>query len=100
MGAVFGWTDANFGGMPVFNVGDRGVATAMDMPPGTQDQVPAYWMAIFGSADTDATVATAKELGGQAIVEPFDIESVGRFAVLTDPQGVAFGVITAPSDGR
>jgi uncharacterized protein len=99
MGAVFGWNVGDFGGMPVLGVGDRGVATAMDMPPGTPDEAPAYWMAIFGSADTDATAAKAKELGGQAIVEPFDIENVGRFAVLADPQGVPFGVITAPSDG-
>jgi uncharacterized protein len=99
MGAVFGWTIGDFGGMPVLGVGDRGVATAMDMPPGTPDEVPAYWMVIFGSADTDATAAKAKEVGGQVIVEPFDIEGVGRFAVLADPQGVPFGVITAPADG-
>jgi len=96
---VFGWTVGDFGGMPVLGVGERGVATTGDMPPGTPDEVPAFWMAIFGSADTDATAAKAKELGGQAIVEPFDIENVGRFAVLSDPQGVAFGVITAPSNG-
>lgn len=98
VGAVFGWTRADFGGMPVFNVGERGVASMMDMPPGTPEQVPAYWMAIFASADPDGTVAKAKDLGGQAIVEPFDIPNVGRFAVLADPQGVAFGVITAPPD--
>jgi len=27
-------------------------------------------------------------------VDPFDIEGVGRFAVLADPQGVYFGVIS------
>lgn len=95
LGDVFGWTRQEFGGMPMFNIGERGIATAMDMPPGTPDQVPPYWMAIFASADTDGTVAKAAERGGQVLVEPFDIENVGRFAVLADPQGVAFGVITA-----
>jgi predicted enzyme related to lactoylglutathione lyase len=95
LGAVFGWTRGNFGGIPVLNVAERGVASMMDMPPGTPDQVPAYWMAIFASADPDGTAAKAKDLGGQAIVEPFDIPNIGRFTVLADPQGVAFGVATA-----
>jgi predicted enzyme related to lactoylglutathione lyase len=56
-------------------------------------------MTIFATADTDATAAKAAELGGQVLAEPFDIENVGRFAVLADPQGVAFGVITAPPEG-
>ena len=97
--AVFGWTSGAFEGMPMFSLGDRGIASMMDMPPGTPDQVPAYWMTIFATTDTDATVAKAKELGGQVFAEPFDIEGVGRFAVLADPQGVPFGVITAPPEG-
>ena len=97
--AVFGWTSGAFEGMPMFSLGERGVASMMDMPPGTPDQVPAFWMTIFATADTDATAAKAKELGGQVLSEPFDIENVGRFAVLADPQGVAFGVISTPPEG-
>ena len=97
--AAFGWQKGDFGGMPMFNLGERGIASMADMPPGTPDQVPAFWMAIFATADTDATAAKARELGGQVMAEPFDIPDVGRFAVLADPQGVAFGVITAPPEG-
>jgi predicted enzyme related to lactoylglutathione lyase len=97
--AVFGWKLGDFGGMPMFNLGERGIASVADMPPGTPDQVPAFWMTIFASADTDATAAKAAELGGQVVAEPFEIEGVGRFAVLADPQGVVFGVISAPPDG-
>jgi uncharacterized protein len=97
--AVFGWKLGDFGGMPMFSLGERGVASVGEMPPGTPDQVPAFWMTIFASADTDATAARAAELGGRVLAEPFDIEGVGRFAVLADPQGVAFGVITAPPEG-
>jgi uncharacterized protein len=97
--AVFGWTRQDFGGTLVFNAGERGVANMLDMPPGTPDQMPAFWMAIFATADTDATAAKARELGGQVAAEPFDIPDVGRFAVLSDPHGVAFGVITAPPEG-
>jgi predicted enzyme related to lactoylglutathione lyase len=96
--AVFGWRRDEFGGMPMFSLGERGIASMLGMPPGTPDQVPAFWMVIFAAADTDATAAKAKELGGQVLAPPFDIENVGRYAVLTDPQGVAFGVISAPPE--
>jgi predicted enzyme related to lactoylglutathione lyase len=91
--AVFGWSLADFGGMSVFNLGEDGIAGIMDMPPGSPEGGPAYWMTIFSVADTDAAVAKAGELGATVVAPPGDIEGVGRFAVLTDPQGVYFGVI-------
>jgi uncharacterized protein len=97
--AVFGWKRTEFNGMPMFELGDRGVGSVMDMPPGIPAEVPAFWMAIFAVEDTDASAAKATELGGQLTVPPFDIEGVGRFAVLADPQGVGFGIITAPPPG-
>ncbi len=53
---------------------------------------PPHWLAYVGSADVDATVKQAKQLGAQVYVEPRDIPSVGRFAVLADPQGAIFAV--------
>ena len=97
--AVFGWTLGDFGGMPVFNLGENGIGGMMDMPPGTPDEVPAHWMVIFSVADADATASQAADLGGQVLVPPGDIEGVGRLAVLTDPQGVVFAVISlVPQD--
>jgi uncharacterized protein len=98
-GAVFGWTGADFGGMGVFNLGEAGIGGFADMPAGTPDEVPPFWMTVFGTADTDATAAKTAELGGQVASPPSDIPDVGRFAVLADPQGVYFGVISfAPPD--
>ena len=94
--AVFGWTRGDFGGRPIFNLGDRGIGGMMDMPPGIPDEVPAFWMTIFGVQDADAAAAKAGELGGQVLMPPSDIPNVGKFAVLQDPQGVVFAVITAP----
>jgi predicted enzyme related to lactoylglutathione lyase len=91
--AVFGWTLGDFGGTPVFNLGDAVIGGTMDMPPGTADRVPAYWLPIFSVADTDATVAKALELDGQVVAPPGDIPGVGRFAALVDPQGVIFAII-------
>ena len=92
--AVFGWRTADFGGMSVFNLGDRGIGGLAPMREGMPEEVPAFWMTVFGTADTDATAAKADELGGQVLSPPSDIPDVGRFAVLADPQGVTFGVIS------
>jgi uncharacterized protein len=56
--------------------------------PGT----PSHWHVYFGVADADATVAEATELGGSALVPPFDTP-VGRMAAIGDPQGAVFSII-------
>ena len=55
--------------------------------------VPNHWHVYFAVDDADATATKAAEGGGQVMVEPFDIPSVGRCAVLTDPQGAVFSVL-------
>ena len=49
------------------------------------------WTPDFWVDDVDATAARAAELGGTAVVAPFDTP-VGRAAVLADPAGAAFSV--------
>jgi uncharacterized protein len=55
--------------------------------------VPNVWHVYFAVDDADATAAKAADEGGQVMVQPFDIPSVGRSAVLTDPQGAVFSVL-------
>jgi predicted enzyme related to lactoylglutathione lyase len=90
-GAVFDWTL----GQGVFNLGERPIGGIMDVPPGTPDDVPAFWMTIFSVADCDESVSKATELGGAVVSPPEDLEGIGRFALLTDPQGVYFGIIAS-----
>jgi predicted enzyme related to lactoylglutathione lyase len=94
-GAVFGWTLGDFGGMGVWNLGENGIGGIMDMPPGSPDELPAFWMTIFSVADADESVAKASDLGGAVVSPPTDLEGIGRFALLTDPQGVYFGIIAS-----
>ena len=94
-GAVFGWTVGDFGGAGVWNLGDHGIGGIMGMPPGTPDEVPAFWMTVFSVADADESVAKASDLGGTIVSPPEDLEGIGRFALLTDPQGVYFGIIAS-----
>jgi len=48
---------------------------------------------FFTVTDTDKAAARIGELGGSVFVPPMDIEP-GRFAVVTDPAGAFFQVIT------
>ena len=58
------------------------------------ESAPPYWMTYFAVDDCDATAAKSKGLGGSLIVPPTEIPNVGRFAVIRDPQGAVFSVIT------
>ena len=53
--------------------------------------IPSHWMVYFSVDDVDASAARVSELGGSISVPPTDI-SVGRFAVVGDPQGGTFTI--------
>jgi predicted enzyme related to lactoylglutathione lyase len=57
-----------------------------------QQGVPPNWMPYVEADNVDDTVAKATSLGGRVVAGPSDIPGTGRFAVLQDPQGAAFGV--------
>ncbi len=71
--------------------GGTEVAGMMQTTP-DMGEFPPHWSVYFGVADVDATAAQAQSLGGTVIVQPEDIPSIGRFAVLMDPQGAAFSI--------
>ncbi len=56
-------------------------------------EVPPNWAVYFGVADFDASLEKTKQLGGQPLMDPMDIEGVGRFAFVQDPQGASFAII-------
>jgi predicted enzyme related to lactoylglutathione lyase len=58
---------------------------------------PPNWIAYIGTPDVDATVEQAKALGAEVLVEPTDIPTVGRFAMLVDPQGAVFAPFSSGS---
>jgi uncharacterized protein len=69
---------------------DNGIGGAMPPP---MEGMPPFWGVYFAVADTDATVAQAKDLGASVLAEPMDLPGVGRMAALMDPQGAVFSVI-------
>jgi predicted enzyme related to lactoylglutathione lyase len=97
-GEVFGWTTKDmgpdFGGYRIFQVGETGIGGVMKL----QDETfPATWIPYVGVEDADATVTKALGLGASTIVEGMDVPTVGRIAVIKDPQGAVFGIITPES---
>jgi uncharacterized protein len=86
--AVFGW---GWGGSDEYSQALVGGRTIGGLMPRTAD-VPDNWLVYFGSADLDADVKKATDLGASVIVGPADIPGTGRFAVLTDPQGAVFAL--------
>ena len=57
------------------------------------------WVPYIGAADVEATMAAAERLGGRVMRPAHDIPTVGRFAILADPQGAAFAVFKPAQDG-
>ena len=55
--------------------------------------LPSQWLPYIAVDDADAAVARATRSGGRLAMPAVDIPNVGRFAVLADPLGAAFGVI-------
>ena len=56
-------------------------------------QMPPHWLVYFAVEDCDAKVQKATELGARVMKPAEDIPGVGRFAILTDPQGATFAII-------
>ncbi|MFC5745470.1 VOC family protein [Actinomadura rugatobispora] len=95
--AVFGWeAETSPFGTTIYtewsNPGGAETAGMLLMDDQWPREIPPHWMVYFAVADCDAAAALAGELGGAVPVPPADLP-IGRFAVLSDPQGGHFSVI-------
>jgi hypothetical protein len=70
---------------------ENGIAGAMAPPV---DGMPSFWGVYFNVDDASATVARAKELGAQIMMEATPMPGVGTLATIVDPQGAAFSVMS------
>lgn len=96
---VIGWKTQQFEGSaspePYFMwVGSQGPLGGVY--PLTQEAkkmgVPPMWMAHVEVEDVDGRAIEAAQLGGTVQMQPKDIPEVGRFAIITDPQGAAISI--------
>ena len=100
--AVFGW-DAQDQSAPgsehaytEWRLTGRSIGGMMPKMPEMPGEMPPNWSVYFAVADTDASAAKAKDLGGAVLREPADIEP-GRFAVLADNVGAVFNILALKS---
>jgi len=68
----------------------------MKIPDGAP--MPPAWLGYLGVHDVDAAAKAIVDEGGTLYMPPMDLEGVGRFAFLADPQGVHFYVMRGASD--
>ena len=95
-GSLLGWRFDQMSEEPpywvIFN-GERANG-GMTVPP---PDVPANWFPYFAVEDVEATMQKAKDAGGNPFMGPVDVPN-GRFALIQDPQGAAFGVSAGDFD--
>ena len=56
------------------------------------DGAAVQWVVYFNTADIDAAVARGQAAGGTSLAE-FEVEMVGRVAIMLDPVGAVFGLM-------
>jgi uncharacterized protein len=54
--------------------------------------IPPHWNNYVTVADVDEAAGKARDVGGNVIVEPFDVLDAGRMAVIADPAGAVFEI--------
>ncbi|MEZ4265981.1 MAG: VOC family protein [Myxococcota bacterium] len=101
-GALLGWTTKNQepdGSYRVWSAGAADVGGLMAPPAEAGCEMPPAWFGYIGVDDVDATVAKLKAAGGGVRMPPTNVPGVCHFAMVTDPQGVAFYVMRGSMDG-
>jgi uncharacterized protein len=100
-GAVFDWDGytrpyetSTYTRFRLDGLDGREVAGMVEMDRSWPRGLPSHWMPYFAVDDCDDVASRAVELGGDVPVEPYDMPEIGRAAVLGDPHGAVFTVLT------
>jgi predicted enzyme related to lactoylglutathione lyase len=94
---LFGWAakEGNMGDMGVYvewQNGGQSIGGIMEITP-DMGPVPPNWLPYFMVDNRDAVAEKATKSGAKLMVPPQDIPNIGKFCVITDPQGAAFAII-------
>jgi predicted enzyme related to lactoylglutathione lyase len=88
---VNAWGTQQFPGPSPYTMWTAGPAPVGGVTEAQGGQPP-HWLSYIHADDIEKTVARAKELGATVAVPPTDIPTVGRYAVIQDPQGASVGI--------
>lgn len=97
--AVVGWEikdlPAPHEGYAILEADGCGIGGLMELPAEACEKgARPGWLGYVGVADADAAAQSIAEAGGSVLREPGDIPDVGRFAVVADPGGAVFMLLT------
>jgi uncharacterized protein len=101
---LLGWGTTEWEGMEqpytMWTTGEQPLGGVQTLPEEAQKGgAPPHWLAYVAVPNVDETLDKAKSLGGNVMVPGMDIPTVGRFAVLADPQGAVIAVFTPEEAG-
>src|SRR3954470_3046973 len=99
---VIGWDVRPFPEMhyTIFETGGARVAGMMQLPEEVRAKgVPPHWVGYIHVDDVDTYAKRAEGAGATLRHGPADIPGVGRFAVLTDPDGAPFDLFKPDGEG-
>jgi predicted enzyme related to lactoylglutathione lyase len=96
---LFSWTskDVDMGPMGNYTILNNGEEMVAGVMAGPSPEVPSHWINYVTVDDVDASAAQVVKLGGGVLVPPTDTPEIGRFAIVTDPEGAVFGLMRDPS---
>ena len=104
-GVVVGWTAHEMPGpdgtYTRFEADGHGVGGMLALSPEmAAEGAPPNWTGYVAVDEVDAAAAKVASLGGSVMRPAADIPGIGRFAIVTDPFGAAFAIMTpAPMEG-
>jgi uncharacterized protein len=91
---LLGWEISNNPDYPEIKASEGLVGGVLPLSPEmTSGGARPTWVGYIAVDDVDNTVEAAERGGGRLLMPARDMEHVGRFAMVTDPQGVSFYVI-------
>jgi hypothetical protein len=100
---LFGWdsADEDLGAQGVYTRfsidGKEVAATSLLQPDQSANGVPPNWMIYVMVANADETASRVSAAGGTLINAPFDVDALGRMALIADPAGATFAIWEAKS---
>jgi uncharacterized protein len=99
--AVVGWIATEQAGASpdigytILSVEGRGMGGVIELSEEMRDGgARPGWVGYIGVGDTDALAKAIAEAGGKVLMGPDDIPDIGRFAMVADPGGAPFYIIT------
>jgi len=92
---VCGWNTEPWDGPTPYSMWTANGTPLGGVMPVQNTGAPPHWLAYISCPDVDEAVKTSESLGGKTYVKSRDIPNVGRFAILSDPQGAVFSAFAS-----